>query len=143
MPNRGPRNTNRTDIFNRAEDNIFALLFQAALELIVSIKMVFDRLFAASREKYDFRSPDAISSLIKCSLAGRALTGRSCLRIAFVAGNIRLPSPRHWNNCFSYGTSHILFSLDCKVRTSSKCATTYSTKIQSQAEESSGIAFVR
>ena len=44
----------RNDVFNRAENRLFALLLKSMLKLIVGIKVVFNRLFAAACDEDNF-----------------------------------------------------------------------------------------
>ena len=42
------------DVFDRTEDRLFTLFIQPVLKLVVRIKVVFDRLFAATCDENDF-----------------------------------------------------------------------------------------
>ena len=42
------------DVFDLTQNSFFALLLKPVLKLIVGIKMILDRLFAASCDQYDF-----------------------------------------------------------------------------------------
>ena len=60
------------DIFDRAEGRLFARLFQPVLKLIVRIKMILDRLFAASCDQYDFSDARDNGLFETCSMIGRS-----------------------------------------------------------------------
>ena len=63
LPNRGHCDILGYDLFDRTEDRLFPLLFKPLLKLVVGIKMILDRLFAASCDSMISVMPAAIGSL--------------------------------------------------------------------------------
>ena len=81
------------DVFDRAQNGLFALLLKPVLKLVVRIKVVFDRLFAATCDEDNFSDARRDRFLTTCSIMGRSYTGNNSFGIALVAGSMRVPRP--------------------------------------------------
>ena len=91
------------DVFDRAQNGLFALLLKPVLKLMLRIKVILDRLFAASCDEDDL-SDARDNGLFDNVLNDRSvIDGNSSLGIALVAGSMRVPSPATGITAFLIG----------------------------------------